>query len=345
MVPLRAARGARARRVDAALSETDPLFSVIAPTRGDEAKLLPLLDALARQTILRHQFEVLISFDGAEPSAAARDRLRDLGGRAVVLPVRRGPGAARNAGAREARGGWLAFTEDDCVPADDWLARAADRIERDPTLEALEGETLTPKRRAARRRVGAEPTSIPTNLFVKRALFERIGGYCEQYFDAGRGIYFREDSDFAFSLEGTGAEIGVEPSAIVTHPEEHPGFLDPIRWARRYEMDPLLERRHPDRFRDRIEVARLGPFLIRRPFVRVCWAALLALGAAAGCALLREEGLAAFWLGVAGVAFLALWAKWRFHPLRLPILPLVPFVLVAALATGRARAARLSRER
>ena len=343
MVPQRAARGARARRVDAALSEAAPLFSVVVPTRGEDTKLLPLLDALARQTHPRDRFEVLISFDGAAPSDAARARLDAIGARAVVSPARGGPGAARNRAAREARGAWLAFTEDDCLPAEDWLARAAGRIERDPSLEAMEGETVTPNGRAVRRRVGVEPTYIPTNLFVKRELFERIGGYCEEYFDAARGLYFREDSDFGFTLEKAGATVAVETGARVTHPEEHSGLLDPIRWARRYEMDPLLERRHPDRFRDRIEVARLGPFLIRRPFVRVCWAALLALGAAAGSALLREEGLAAFWLFVAALALVALWAKWRFHPLRLPVLPLVPFVLVAALAFGKARASRLNR--
>lgn len=342
MVPLRATRGPRARRVDAALSEATPLFSVVVPTRGEEAKLLPLLDALARQTLPRDRFEIRVAFDGVEPTAAVRERLRVLGAFAVAIPGRRGPGAARNAGAREARGAWLAFTEDDCLPAADWLAGAALRIERDPAVAAIEGETVTPKGRPVRRRDGAEPTFIPTNLFVTRALFERVGGYCEHYFDAARGIYFREDSDFGFTLEAAGAIVVLEPSARVTHPQEHAGFLDPIRWAQRYEMDPLLERRHPDRFRDRIEVARLGPFLLRRPFLRTCWALLLTLAAAAGSASLREEGLAAAWLGVAALAFAALWSKWRFNPLRLPILPLVPFVLLMALTRGRGRAARLA---
>ena len=86
-----------------------------------------------------------------------------------------------------------------------------------------------------------------------------------------------------------------------------------------------------------------GPFVIRRPFVRTCWAALLAIGAAVGTALLGDPGLAAAWLGVAVVAFVALWAKWGFHPLRLPILPVVPLMLVAALARGQSRTAHLMR--
>ena len=35
---------------------------------------------------------------------------------------RRGPAANRNAGALRARGEWLAFTDDDCVPDPNWLA-------------------------------------------------------------------------------------------------------------------------------------------------------------------------------------------------------------------------------
>lgn len=343
MVPLRAARGAGARHVDAALSEAGPLFSVVVPTRGDNAKLFLLLHSLSRQTIPRDRFEILIAFDGADTTRGVRECLHPVGAQPIVLPERRGPGAARNAGAREARGVWLAFTEDDCLPAADWLARAAERIDRDTTLQAMEGETVTPKGRPVRRRDGMEPNYLPTNLFVLRSLFDRVGGYCESYFDARRGIYFREDSDFGFSLEKAGAAVVVDPSFRVTHPEEHPGFLDPLRWAARYEMDPLLERRHPDEFHDRIEVARLGPFVIRRPFVRTCWAALLAIGAAAGTALLGDVGLAVAWLGVVALTFLALWAKWGFHPLRIPILPLVPFVLIAALARGRSRARRITR--
>ena len=69
----------------------------------------------------------------------------------------------------------------------------------------------------------------------------------------------------------------------VTHPVEHERFLDPLRWAARYEMDALLAARHPRAFRERIEVHRLGPLRVRRPIVRACvfaTAAALASGAA-----------------------------------------------------------------
>jgi hypothetical protein len=119
------------------------------------------------------------------------------------------------------------------------------------------------------------------------------------------------------------------------HPREHPDYLDPIRWARRYRMDARLKARHPDRFRERIEVARVGPFTIRRPFVRACFAVVIATLAAAIALAMGEQGLASLMGIIALVAFLPVWAKWRFDPLRLPAILAVPFVLVVALLRGR----------
>jgi glycosyltransferase involved in cell wall biosynthesis len=319
-------------------SPSSPIrFSVVVPTRGREELLIPLLDALEAQTLPRDRWEIVLSFDGCAPSGRLAARIAAMGAKVVVSPSRGGPGAARNRGAAIARGDWLAFTEDDCVPAPDWLAAAAARMDRAPRLEAVEGATLLPDGRDARRRDGARPTWLPTNLFVRRTRFEGIGGYCERYFNPRSGVYFREDSDFGFALGTTGAPVAVEAAARVTHPREHRGWLDPIRWARRYEMDPLLAARHPEAFREEIEVVRWGPIRMRRPFVRVCVGYVLALLAAAAAAAIGEAGVAAWFVGVAAIAAAVLWAKWRFDPRKLPAVLLVPPVLLAALLRGAVR--------
>ncbi|HTL99711.1 MAG TPA: glycosyltransferase [Candidatus Omnitrophota bacterium] len=313
-----------------------PRFSVVVPTRGDGDKLQRLLLALQRQTLAKDEFEIVLAFDGA-PVPPALQTAGTASQRAVALPERRGPGAARNAGVRASRGTWIAFTEDDCAPAPDWLEAAAARIAREPALEALEGATLLPDGKPARRRPEAGPTWLPTNLFVRRDLFERSGGYGEAFFDRARGIYFREDSDFGFTLAALSARVGIEPAARVIHPREHPTWIDPIRWARRYEMDPLLAARHPEAFREGIEVWRLGPVRIRRPFVRACGAYVLALVLAGAAALIGEGGVAAWFLVLAALAFLVVWAKWRLDPRKAPAALVVPFVLLTALARGKKR--------
>lgn len=326
---------------DVAGSVSTPRFTVVVPTLGRDTSLNALLAALAAQTLDRSRWDLIVSFDGAEPSPAISQRIDSMHAAAVRSAARQGPGAARNRGAHGATGDVLAFTEDDCVPDPEWLARAAARFDRESDLDVLEGATVDPSGRPSRRPDGARLHYLPTNLFVRRLLFERVGGYCEAFFR--EEIYFREDSDFGFTLEEAGARVGREPSARVVHPVEHPRFLDPILWARRYEMDALLRQRHPDRFHDRIEVARAGPLSFRRPFVRACHAYVLALLAAAIAAIAGEEGLTAWFLVIAGLALLAVWAKWGFAPLRLPVLPVVPIVLVVSEARGWLRARKIAR--
>lgn len=316
-----------------------PLLSVVVPSLGDPEKLDALMDALARQTLPAERFEILIVLDGVAASPGLAARITHAGATLLATPARGGPGAARNHGAAHANGAWLAFTEDDVAPAPDWLEQAARRIEREPGLDAIEGRTMKPGGRRVHRHAGELPLYLPTNLFVKRATFERAGGYCTDYFDAARGIYFREDADFGFTLEQMGARLAREPAARVTHPEEHRRYLDPLRWARRYEMDALLERRHPERFRERIEAHRLGPFTIRRPIVRASFLYVLALLLAAATAAAGLAGTAAWFAGFAALMFIVVWAKWRFDVVRLPVYVLVPFVLVRAVIRGYGRRA------
>ena len=314
-------------------------FSVVVPSRGDPAKLLPHLEALGRQTLPRDRFEVIVALDGAAPSPDLDTRITASGARIARLSERSGPGAARNAGAKLAHESFLAFTEDDVTPAPDWLERAAARLEADPAIDVIEGSTMKPGGRPVRIRDAGGLSWLPTNLFVRRAVFQRVGGYHEGYFDRELAVYFREDSDFGFTLEQAGARIVQAPEAMVTHPDEHPGVLDPLRWARRYEMDPLLAKRHPRLFRERIEIHRLGPFRIRRPIVRASWVCVLMVAAALAAPLFGRPTWTASFLAIAIVAFLPIWAKWRFDPLRLPVALVVPFALVASWIRGRLRVA------
>src|SRR5438093_3348882 len=108
-----------------------PIVSVIVPTHSRRRWLNRCLGALVRQNLEPDAYEVIIVNDGADDGTRMLvqgwgDRARHRGGPAFrYLPIRsaRGPAAARNVGWRAARGEIVAFTDDDCVPAADWLAR------------------------------------------------------------------------------------------------------------------------------------------------------------------------------------------------------------------------------
>ncbi len=71
------------------------------------------------------QFEVIVIDDGSSMPIDAwsgDSRVR------VIRQDNKGPAAARNAGIASARGAFLAFTDDDCVPEPGWLAALVEAL-------------------------------------------------------------------------------------------------------------------------------------------------------------------------------------------------------------------------
>jgi glycosyltransferase involved in cell wall biosynthesis len=313
-----------------------PEFSVVVPTVG-RPSLLELLAALDSQTIDPSRFEVIVVADGCHLDNLIEGTTFAFSVRAVTSPSRQGPGAARNLGARLANrsSSWLVFTEDDIIPRPDWLQCMAHTMLND-CYDLIEGETILPNGLPARIVAPGKLSFIPTNIAVRRETFESIGGFCEDYFTP-EGRYFREDSDFGFSILDSNARVIRIADAVVCHPFEHAGFWDPLRWAQRYELDPLLRRRHQMRYRQMIEVHKAGKFTVRRPFVK------LAKVYTASCAL-SMVGLIAgtTWLvapaGISAVLCCALlWKKWDFAVNKLPLVPITPIVLLWSVARGELR--------
>lgn len=249
-----------------------PRFSVIVPTRGDRSSLASTLAALRRQSLAPEAFEVHVVIDGGPAVASPHAEgvlVHALGGSA------RGPGEARNAGARHASGEWLAFTDDDCEPADDWLERAAIRLANEelhvlhgPTMAALavnaEGAHESPA--LIRFDDPASPAALTTNLFVLAARFREAGGFDAAFAEPARDLYFREDSDLVWRLAAAGARVGFAPELQVQHAPLFPDARAVIRHARRHELDPLLASRHPGAFHRALEVKRVAGMRLRRPF-------------------------------------------------------------------------------
>jgi glycosyltransferase involved in cell wall biosynthesis len=101
-------------------------FSVIVPTRNRPSQLRACLAALTCQEFPRDCFEVIVVDDGSELPLAEIPHVR------LLRQPHRGPAMARNTGAAQARGRWLAFTDDDCLPVPTWLAALAARLTAHP---------------------------------------------------------------------------------------------------------------------------------------------------------------------------------------------------------------------
>lgn len=114
-----------------------PFVSIIVPVFNDTERLRHCLNALQAQTYPRDRYEIIIADNGSNHDVAAA-----LGNPAgVTVVVERTPGsyAARNAALPLARGEVLAFTDADCVPHNEWLARGVARLQAHPEAGLVAG--------------------------------------------------------------------------------------------------------------------------------------------------------------------------------------------------------------
>lgn len=181
-----------------------PAVSVIVTTRDRPRLLADALASVAAQTL--PALEVRLADDGER---SALESLPELGFlELTALVVRCGqPGAARNAAARGARGDVLAFLDDDDLWRPDHLeglVRAFDdprvgfawrdalvvreRVREDGVRETLESAMLAADWDEDRMRT--DDYLAPSAWGVRRALFERLGGFDETFASS-------EDWDFA----------------------------------------------------------------------------------------------------------------------------------------------------
>ncbi|NOQ65561.1 MAG: glycosyltransferase [Methyloprofundus sp.] len=117
-------------------------LSVIVPTLDRPQSLQKCLDALVQQSYSVSNFEVIVVDDGSQNTlnnliASYSESLNIH----LLRQANAGPAAARNKGATIAAGQWLAFTDDDCTPAPDWLC-VLDSATRSYPTQLLGGFTI-----------------------------------------------------------------------------------------------------------------------------------------------------------------------------------------------------------
>jgi GT2 family glycosyltransferase len=137
---------------------------------------------------------------------------RAHGARVVVEP-RPSRALARNAGARATDAEVLVFLDADCVPSAGWLdalLAAGAPLAAGPVRWRTSERPGAIERFDAAWRTGGAPTRTG-NLAVRRALFERLGGFDPSFPKAG------EDVDFC---RRAGVPVTVVPDAVVTHAAE-----------------------------------------------------------------------------------------------------------------------------
>ncbi|MGD9573233.1 MAG: glycosyltransferase family 2 protein [Thermoleophilia bacterium] len=200
-----------------------PEVSVVVTVRNEGSRIRTLLGAIGRQTLDRDRFELVVVDDASDDDT--RDIVRAHGlGRLVEQPRHGGLPAGRNAGIRASLAPIVAFTDGDCIPADDWLERGLKRLASDdaeilaggiripvdgsPSIAALvDAATYLDQEGYIKVGFGAG-----ANLWMRRTLFEQHGVFNERV-----GMY-GDEAELCQRAGRGGARLLYAPEVVVVHP-------------------------------------------------------------------------------------------------------------------------------
>jgi glycosyltransferase involved in cell wall biosynthesis len=195
-------------------------ISIVVPVLNEEHSIRALLDGLLRQT--RPADEIVIT-DGGSTDATpciVEEYKRRTATLQLICVANALPGRGRNVGAANASHEWLAFIDAGVVPANDWLARIADRAESDPCVDVVYGAWQPVidcffKECAAiayayvpNKGVDEHSRAILSSL-MRRSVWQAVGGFSEDLRSAEDLLFMNKIDDGAF-------KIAYAPEAVVS---------------------------------------------------------------------------------------------------------------------------------
>jgi GT2 family glycosyltransferase len=281
-------------------------FSIVIPTYARPKQLATCLRALSLLDYPHDRFEVIVVDDGSEPPLDAvvalfRNQLQVT----LLRQTHAGPAAARNTGAAHARGKFLAFTDDDCLPAPDWLRTLAARFALNPnhlvggrTLNALPNNPYSTASQIIVDLVYTYYNTNPdrarffasNNLAVSAERFRALGG-----FDTAFTV--SEDREFCDRWLHHGYHMTYAPEVMVSHAHTLTllGFCwQHFRYGRgAFHFHQTRARRGSGRFRQELPFYTHLPRLLRDALTQMSHKQVLVLAVlmlvwqgvnAAGCA-------------------------------------------------------------
>ncbi len=182
-------------------------------------------------------YELIIVDDGSE-NEVSKTLKKIKGIKYIRNPKNRGFGYSCNLGAKEGRGNYLLFLNNDVqVKDENWLKNLIDIFEKFENVGIVGPKVIYPDGRLQESgaRMNIDGTSQMIGLFdnpslprynyireveycsgvcllVKKEIFERVGGFSKEFYPA----YF-EDSDLCFKVREFGHKVCYNPNSIIIH--------------------------------------------------------------------------------------------------------------------------------
>lgn len=232
-------------------------ISVIIPTYKRPEKLRRCLESLLTQAYPLERAEIIVVDDLPSPETANVVQNFNRGGARLryLAHNHQGPAAARNAGWQVSTGNLIAFVDDDCTVAPDWIRRMVEAHGSHPhvsvvggltatatgAIPALVGQFLATCAIQATYQGRQETIFFPTcNVSFKRAVFERYA-FDERFSSAGG-----EDLELCWRLFKDGHRFVWDKTIQVLH-DRDVSFVSFVTQAMNYGRGNLLVKRlHKD---------------------------------------------------------------------------------------------------
>lgn len=227
-----------------------PAVSIVICTRNRSASLARTLDAIASLKLPGEsdRAELVVvdngSTDRTKPTVAAF-RVRASLPVTYVYEGRPGLAAARNAGIQHAAYEVILFTDDDCLPARDWLLTTL-RLFSSDLLQVVGGRVelynpdhlgLSVKTSLVEDRLrgvgGLLGFVHGANLAFGRPVIDRIGWF-DVRFGAGTHLKSAEDTEFVYRAFRAGLPVVYKPELVVWHDHGRSSMRDWMRLTRGY---------------------------------------------------------------------------------------------------------------
>ena len=236
-----------------------PFITVCICTHNRPRYVRDCLNGLVLQTVGPAGFDILIIDSGStsEVGAELAGTAAEFDNAQLLRIDRPGVSIARNAGADAARGDYIAYIDDDAIPAEDWVQRIRQAILEIGGVPAVVGGRILPLWEAplpswwpARLRgvlsiIEAEGRGVyrsqampdglapyGANMIVHVATMRSVGGFGDSAGRDGAKLLSDEDVQLAWRLQDAGYVARYE-SSIVVHHQIQPGRLTPEWLLRR----------------------------------------------------------------------------------------------------------------
>lgn len=221
----------------------EPVFSIIIPTCNRPDLLKKVLSCVSpeRQQIEGNsvEYEIIVTDDGDDKGSRTLVE-KEFPHVTYAEGPQKGPACNRNHGASLAKGEWLLFTDDDCLPSEDWVATYFGNVDADHAV--LEGKTIAdrPKRRLNEGAPINETGGLlwSCNFAIRKSTFQQLQGFDESFPFAAM-----EDVDFRERLVKAGHTTKFVDSAVVVHPmAPYKGLQN---WKNSHQSWLYLMKKHP----------------------------------------------------------------------------------------------------